>query len=59
MVKYRNKFTIPFPVIAEAKSVGRSYGVSGYPTFYLIDEKGVIEEAFAGYQEELINNLRK
>lgn len=58
MVKYLEKFNVPFPVIAEAESIGKSYGVSGYPTFYLIDEKGVIEKVFAGFQEEIINSLR-
>lgn len=59
MEKYLEKFSVPFPVIAEAKEVGKSYGVSGYPTFYLINEKGVIEKVFAGFKEEFINGLRK
>ncbi|WP_439483369.1 peroxiredoxin family protein [Cyclobacterium plantarum] len=59
MAKYLKKFTVPFPVIPEAKSVGKSYGVSGYPTFYLINEKGVIENVISGYQEDFINSLRR
>ncbi|MEX2568240.1 MAG: peroxiredoxin family protein [Cyclobacteriaceae bacterium] len=59
MEKYLEKFKVPFPVITEAKEIGKSYGVSGYPTFYLINEKGVIEKVFAGYNDSFINSLRK
>jgi peroxiredoxin len=55
--KYVEKFHVPFPVIAEAKAVGESYRVNGYPTFYLIDEEGKIEKVQSGYQKDFINNL--
>lgn len=58
MEKYLKKFHVPFPVVAEAKSLGKSYGVSGYPTFFLVDEQGVIEKVKAGYQEEFFRSLK-
>ncbi|WP_262885485.1 peroxiredoxin family protein [Lunatibacter salilacus] len=40
MEKYSSRVDIPFSVLIDANTVGEAYGVSGYPTFYLIDEKG-------------------
>ena len=57
MEKYQTKVGIPFPVLIEAKEVGQVYGVKGYPTFYLIDEQGIIEEVSEGYSDELIQKL--
>lgn len=55
--KYIEKFHVPFPVIAEAKAVGESYRVNGYPTFYLIDKDGKIEKVQSGYHKDFINSL--
>ncbi|AGA80743.1 peroxiredoxin family protein [Echinicola vietnamensis] len=52
--KYQSLKNIPFPIIAGAETVGKAYGVSGYPSFFLIDEKGIIEKAFAGYDRALV-----
>jgi thiol-disulfide isomerase/thioredoxin len=57
MEKYQTKVGIPFPVLIEAKEVGQVYGVKGYPTFYLVDEQGIIEEVSEGYSDELIQKL--
>jgi peroxiredoxin len=57
MEKYQSKVGIPFLVLVEAKVVGQSYGVKGYPTFYLVDEKGNIELVNEGYSDELIQLL--
>ncbi|WP_168196317.1 peroxiredoxin family protein [Echinicola soli] len=54
MKKYAAIKNIDFPVVPEAKAVGKAYGVSGYPSFFLIDEKGIIEKAFAGFDKETI-----
>lgn len=54
MKKYLTKNKIPFPILLEAAEVGKAYGVSGYPSFFLIDERGEIEFSGAGFDEELI-----
>ncbi len=59
MEKYISRVDIPFPVLIDAKTVGEAYGVKGYPTFYLIDEGGKVEEVFVGFDEELMGKLRK
>ena len=56
MEKYQAKVGIPFPVLVGSKEVGQAYGVNGYPTFYLIDEKGKIEIVNQGYSDKLIQN---
>ncbi|REG78497.1 peroxiredoxin family protein [Algoriphagus antarcticus] len=56
--KYVANVKVPFPVLTNAKQVGEDYGVSGYPSFFLIDESGKIEMVFAGYDEEQINKIR-
>ncbi|GAB3217748.1 TlpA family protein disulfide reductase [Algoriphagus aestuariicola] len=52
--KYQSRVTVPFPILADAKEVGKEYGVNGFPTFYLIDETGKIEEVAQGYSDEKI-----
>lgn len=54
MKKYLTKNKIPFPILLEAADVGKTYGVSGYPSFFLIDERGEIEFSGAGFDDELI-----
>ena len=55
--QYGERVDIPFPVIPVAKDIGEMYGVSAYPTFFLIDENGIIEKVVEGYDEEFINSL--
>lgn len=57
--EYADKIHIPFPAVGDAKAIGKLYGVSGYPTFFLIDEKGVIEKVVVGYRPEFIDSLSK
>jgi peroxiredoxin len=57
--KYLSKVEIPFTVLLDAKEVGKSYGANAFPTFYLIDESGKIEEVTQGYTDEGILNWRK
>lgn len=59
VASYAQKSHIPFPVVADAKAIGTLYRVSGYPTFFLIDEKGVIQETVVGYREAFLNGLSK
>lgn len=57
VASYAQKSHIPFPVVADARAVGEMYGVWAYPTFFLIDEKGVIRETVVGYREEFLEGL--
>jgi peroxiredoxin len=57
MLKYTQQTKIPFPVVAGAKDVGSLYSVYAYPTFYLIDENGMIEKVVVGYDKEFIEGL--
>jgi peroxiredoxin len=59
LMRYAAKAHIPFPVVADARALGTMYGVSGYPTFFLIDEKGVIQETVVGYRKEFLDGLAK
>ncbi|SDA56390.1 Peroxiredoxin [Algoriphagus alkaliphilus] len=59
MDKYRAKVTIPFPVLINAGEVGKAYGVTGYPTFYLIDENGKVEDVVVGFSDEKILEWKK
>ncbi|GGF40122.1 peroxiredoxin family protein [Echinicola rosea] len=55
--KYQSLNNIPFPIIPDAGEIGKAYGVSGYPSFFLIDENGYIEKAFAGYDKSILLGL--
>ncbi len=59
MDKYLSKVTISFPVLTNALEVGKAYGVSGYPTFYLIDENGKVEDVVVGFSDEEILKWKK
>jgi peroxiredoxin len=56
---YATKVKIPWPVLPAAQQTGKEYGVTGYPTFFLLNEHGVIEKVVAGYNEQFIESLRK
>ncbi|MBT1688624.1 TlpA disulfide reductase family protein [Dawidia soli] len=59
VASYAQKSHISFPVVADARAVGAMYGVWAYPTFFLIDEKGVIEKTVVGYEEDFLKGLGK
>lgn len=54
MKKYLVKNTIPFPILLNAAEVGKSYGVTGYPSFFLINESGKIEFSTAGFDDSML-----
>ena len=54
---YNDKVKLPFQVVPDAKLIGDMYGVSGYPTFVLIDEQGIIEKIVNGYKKEFFKSL--
>lgn len=55
--KYIELYDVPFTVLPEAKSIGKMYGVNGYPTFYIINEEGTIEKVIHGYDRNLLSSL--
>lgn len=57
--RYQAKVGVPFPVLINAKEIGKAYGVAGYPTFYLINENGYIEDMVEGYGDESIRKWAK
>ncbi len=57
VIEYVNKVTAPFPVISNAKEIGEIYGVSRFPSLFLIDEKGIIEKV-SGYNKEFLESLK-
>lgn len=54
---YRDKIGISFQVIPEGETIAREYGVSAYPTFFLIDENGIIEKVVVGYRSEFLESI--
>lgn len=58
VVDYVNEIRVPFPVLADAKQIGELYGVEVYPTFFLIDENGIIEKVILGYNKEFLESLK-
>lgn len=59
MEKYMSRIEIPFPVLIDAQELGKAYGVNGYPTFFLIDENGKIEDVVVGYSDKNILKWKK
>jgi peroxiredoxin len=57
MESYGQRVHIPFTVVPDARELGKMYGVFGYPTFYLINEQGIIEKVVVGYRKEFIDEL--
>jgi peroxiredoxin len=55
--RFVKKNKIEYPVLVDGKDVSKSFRVSGYPTFYLVDKQGRVGEAYNGYSEELEKNL--
>lgn len=49
--KYINKHKVVYPIIASNKDFAEKYNISGYPTFYIIDQNGIIKYSQAGYGE--------
>ena len=57
VVAYVDKFDIKVPVIFNAQEMGELYGVSAYPTFFLIDEDGKIEKVTEGYDKAFLSSV--
>ncbi|MGM1055911.1 MAG: TlpA family protein disulfide reductase [Bacteroidota bacterium] len=57
MELYAEKDNIPYPILQALENIEELYGVSGYPTFVLIDEEGKIENIMIGYSSEFLTSL--
>ena len=44
-----NKFKANYPILLKGKAVAEKYGVSGFPTFFIIDKAGKIIYSSVGY----------
>lgn len=57
---YIQKQKIQYPTLHTGKNVAQDYGISAAPTFYLIDEKGLIKYTSVGLNEdELVNAIEE
>lgn len=57
VLKFVNKHNLQFPVLLNGKAIGKSFQVSAYPTFYLIDQEGNIVYSAHGYNDDLEQRL--
>ncbi len=58
VVEYFAQIDASLTVILDAEKISKLYGVSGTPTFFLIDEKGNIEKVADGFDKEFLNSLK-
>lgn len=58
VVKYFDQLKTSFKIITNAEEIGEMYGVSGTPTFFLIDEQGMIEKVAGGFDKGFLNSLQ-
>lgn len=54
-----NKHKVDYPVLLDGKAVAEKYGVNGYPVFFIIDKRGKVIYANAGYDETLQSEIEK
>lgn len=57
--KYVVKKKIEYNICCNAKDVSKSYHVSGYPSFFLIDDKGIIKFVQIGYGDGTRKEIEK
>lgn len=58
VAEYFEKMDVSYPVIPDAEEIGKMYGVTSTPTFFLIDENGLIERVIIGYDREFLDDLK-
>ena len=63
LIKYTEKEKIEYDILYNSKNVSKEYLVNGYPTFFLIDDTGIIRYICIGYgessYEEWIKEIEK
>lgn len=52
VMKFRKNNNLKYPVYINAADAVKTYHVSGFPTFYVIDKKGKIANVFVGYGDD-------
>ena len=45
----KKNYNMDYPILLKGKELAKEYGVKGYPTFFLIDQKGIIRYIHSGY----------
>ena len=59
IVKFNNKFKVNYPTFMISKDPLSTYNIEGYPTFYLIDQKGAIVKGYLGFGENTEEQVTK
>lgn len=54
---YAQKKQVPYAILKAPNKIEELYGISGYPTFILIDEEGKIESISSGYSSDFLASL--
>lgn len=58
MKVYMEDINVPFPIITNAKEIAENFGVNSYPRFFLVNEKGIIEDIQIGYSKEFLDKFK-
>ena len=59
VIAFTKKNDISYTVLLNGSKVAKSFQISAYPSFYLIDKNGMIAATFEGYSKDLENELIK
>jgi peroxiredoxin len=57
VIAFTKKNDINYTVLLNGSKVAKSFQISAYPSFYLIDKNGIIAATFEGYSKALENEL--
>jgi peroxiredoxin len=49
--EFGKNYNVKYPIYVNGTDAVKSYHVTGFPTFYVIDKKGKIADGFVGYNE--------
>lgn len=54
-----DKFNINYSILSNGENVAQQYGVSGYPTLFIIDKSGIVIDSYEGIEENTILQIEK
>lgn len=57
IIDYVLEKNIPFPALEEGQQISDLFGVAGFPTFFVIDEGGVVQQVQLGYNKDFMDSL--
>jgi peroxiredoxin len=57
IIAFAKKNNINYPILINGNRVSKSFQISAYPTFYIIDKTGTVAATFEGYSKDLENGL--